>query len=173
MPSQKNIDEVKVLTDKLETASAVYFTDYLGLDVESITNLRSEFFHASVEFRVTKNTLLKLAADKMNIEGLDNFLVGSTAIAISFDEPTSPAKVLKSFTKEHDKPNVKAILFDGEVLEGSEYKKFANLPSKDELLSKFVIMLNSPMTILARTLSSPMGNLVNVLNSLKNENEPP
>lgn len=169
MPSQKNIDEVKVLTDKLETASAVYFTDYLGLDVESITNLRSEFFHASVEFRVTKNTLLKLAADKMNIEGLDNFLVGSTAIAISFDEPTSPAKVLKSFTKEHDKPNVKAILFDGEVLEGSEYKKFANLPSKDELLSKFVIMLNSPMTILARTVSSPIENLVNVLNNLKNE----
>ena len=169
MPSQKNIDEVKVLTDKLETASAVYFTDYLGLDVESITNLRSEFFHASVEFRVTKNTLLKLAADKMNIEGLDNFLVGSTAIAISFDEPTSPAKVLKSFTKEHDKPNVKAILFDGEVLKGSEYKKFANLPSKDELLSKFVIMLNSPMTILARTFRSPMENLVNVLNHLKNE----
>ena len=169
MPSQKNIDEVKVLTDKLETASAVYFTDYLGLDVESITNLRSEFFHASVEFRVTKNTLLKLAAEKMNIEGLDNFLVGSTAIAISFDEPTSPAKVLKRFTKEHDKPNVKAILFDGEVLEGSEYKKFANLPSKDELLSKFVIMLNSPMTILARTISSPMENLVNVLNNLKNE----
>ena len=169
MPSQKNIDEVKVLTDKLESASAVYFTDYLGLDVESITNLRSEFFHASVEFRVTKNTLLKLAADKMKIKGLDNYLVGSTAIAISFDEPTSPAKVLKSFTKEYDKPNVKAILFDGEVLEGSEYKKFANLPSKDELLSKFVIMLNSPMTILARTLSSPMGNLVNVLNSLKNE----
>ena len=169
MPSQKNIDEVKVLTDKLETASAVYFTDYLGLDVESITNLRSEFFHASVEFRVTKNTLLKLAAEKMNIEGLDNFLAGSTAIAISFDEPTSPAKVLKSFTKEHDKPNVKAILFDGEVLEGSEYKKFANLPSKDELLSKFVIMLNSPMTILARTFRSPMENLVNVLNNLKNE----
>ena len=169
MPSQKNIDEVKFLTDKLETASAVYFTDYLGLDVESITNLRSEFFHASVEFRVTKNTLLKLAADKMNIEGLDNFLVGSTAIAISFDEPTSPAKVLKSFTKEHDKPNVKAILFDGEVLDGSEYKKFANLPSKDELLSKFVIMLNSPMTILARTFRSPMENLVNVLNNLKNE----
>ena len=169
MPSQKNIDEVKILTDKLETASAVYFTDYLGLDVESITNLRSEFFHASVEFRVTKNTLLKLAADKMNIEGLDNFLVGSTAIAISFDEPTSPAKVLKSFTKEYDKPNVKAILFDGEVLEGSEYKKFANLPSKDELLSKFVIMLNSQMTILARTISSPMENLVNVLNNLKNE----
>ena len=169
MPSQKNIDEVKYLTDKLESASAIYFTDYLGLDVDSITKLRSEFFHASVEFKVTKNTLLKLAAENMKIEGLDDYLVGSTAIAISLDEPTSPAKVLKSFMKEHDKPEVKAILFDGEVLEGIEYKKFASLPSKDELLTKFAIMLNSPMTNLARTLSSPMGNFVNVLNSLKNE----
>ena len=169
MPSQKNIDEVKYLTDKLESASAIYFTDYLGLDVDSITKLRSEFFHASVEFKVTKNTLLKLAAENMKIEGLDDYLVGSTAIAISLDEPTSPAKVLKSFMKEHDKPEVKAILFDGEVLEGSEYKKFASLPSKDELLTKFAIMLNSPMTNLVRTLSSPMGNFVNVLNSLKNE----
>ena len=169
MPSQENIDEVKYLTDKLESASAIYFTDYLGLDVDSITKLRSEFFHASVEFKVTKNTLLKLAAENMKIEGLDDYLVGSTAIAISLDEPTSPAKVLKSFMKEHDKPEVKAILFDGEVLEGSEYKKFASLPSKDELLTKFIIMLNSPMTNLVRTLSSPMGNFVNVLNSLKNE----
>ena len=169
MPSQKNIDEVKYLTDKLENASAIYFTDYLGLDVDSITKLRSEFFHASVEFKVTKNTLLKLAAENMKIDGLDDYLVGSTAIAISLDEPTSPAKVLKSFMKEHDKPEVKAILFDGEVLEGSEYKKFASLPSKDELLTKLVIMLNSPMTNLVRTLSSPMGNFVNVLNSLKNE----
>ncbi|MAR36567.1 MAG: 50S ribosomal protein L10 [Candidatus Marinimicrobia bacterium] len=169
MPSQKNIDEVKYLTDKLESASAIYFTDYLGLDVDSITKLRSEFFHASVEFKVTKNTLLKLAAENMKIEGLDDYLVGSTAIAISLHEPTSPAKVLKSFMKEHDKPEVKAILFDGEVLEGSEYKKFASLPSKDELLTKFIIMLNSPMTNLVRTLSSPMGNFVNVLNSLKNE----
>ena len=169
MPSQKNIDEVKYLTDKLESASAIYFTDYLGLDVDSITKLRSEFFHASVEFKVTKNTLLKLAAENMKIQGLDDYLVGSTAIAISLDEPTSPAKVLKSFMKEHDKPEVKAILFDGEVLEGIEYKKFASLPSKDELLTKFIIMLNSPMTNLVRTLSSPMGNFVNVLNSLKNE----
>ena len=169
MPSQKNIDEVNYLTDKLESASAIYFTDYLGLDVDSITKLRSEFFHASIEFKVTKNTLLKLAAENMKIDGLDDYLVGSTAIAISFDEPTSPAKVLKSFMKEHDKPEVKAILFDGEVLEGSEYKRFASLPSKDELLTKLVIMLNSPMTNLVRTLGSPMGNFVNVLNSLKNE----
>ena len=168
MPSEKNQDELAQLTEKLDKAKAVYFTDFLGLDVSSITELRSEFFKASIEFKVAKNTLLKLAAENINLEGLDDFLVGSTAIAISYDEPTAPAKVLKKFTEDHDKPEVKAILFDGEVLDGSEYLKFATLPTKDELLTKLVLMLNSPITILARTLSASMTNFVNSLNNLKN-----
>ena len=168
MPSQKNQEEVIQLMEKLDKATAVYFTDFLGLNVSSITELRSEFFKASIEFKVAKNTLLKLAAENINLEGLDDFLVGSTAIAISYDEPTAPAKVLKKFTEDHDKPEVKAILFDGEVLDGSEYLKFATLPTKDELLTKLVLMLNSPITILARTLSASMTNFVNGLNNLKN-----
>ena len=168
MPSEKNQDELAQLTEKLDKAKAVYFTDFLGLDVSSITELRSEFFKASIEFKVTKNTLLKLAAENINLVGLDDFLVGSTAIAISYDEPTAPAKVLKKLTQDHDKPEVKAILFDGEVLDGSEYLKFATLPTKDELLTKLVLMLNSPITILARTLSASMTNFVNGLNNLKN-----
>ena len=168
MPSEKTQAELAQLTEKLDRAKAVYFTDFLGLDVSSITELRSEFFKASIEFKVAKNTLLKLAAENINLEGLDDFLVGSTAIAISYDEPTAPAKVLKKFTEDHDKPEVKAILFDGEVLDGSEYLKFATLPTKDELLTKLVLMVNSPITILARTLSSSMTNFVNGLNNLKN-----
>ena len=167
MPSQKNLDEVTQLMEKLEKANAVYFTDFLGLDVPSITELRTEFFKASIEFKVAKNTLLKLAAKNINLEGLDDFLVGSTAIAISYDEPTLPAKILKKFTEDHDKPEVKAILFDGEVLKGSEYLKFASLPTEDELLTKLVMMLNSPITILAQTLNASMINLVNDLNNLK------
>ena len=168
MPSQKNLDEVTQLMEKLEKANAVYFTDFLGLDVPSITELRTEFFKASIEFKVAKNTLLKLAAKNINLEGLDDFLVGSTAIAISYDEPTLPAKILKKFTEDHDKPEVKAILFDGEVLKGSEYLKFASLPTEDELLTNLVMMLNSPITVLGRTLNAPMTNLVNDLNNLKN-----
>ena len=169
MPSQKNQDEVTQLMEKLEKANAVYFTDFLGLDVPSITELRTEFFKASIEFKVAKNRLLKLAAKNINLEGLDDFLVGSTAIAISYDEPTLPAKILKKFTEDHDKPEVKAILFDGEVLKGSEYLKFASLPTEDELLTKLVMMLNRPITMLARTLSAPITNLVSSLNNLKNE----
>ena len=168
MPSQKNQEEVIQLMEKLDKATAVYFTDFLGLDVSDITELRSEFFKASIEYKVAKNTLLRLAAKKINLEGIDDFLVGSTAIAISYDEPSAPAKVLKKFTEDHDKPEVKAILFDGEVLKGSEYLKFASLPMKDVSLTKLVMMLNSPITILARTLSAPVINLNNGLNNLKN-----
>ena len=168
MPSQKNQEEVIQLMEKLDKATAVYFTDFLGLNVSSITELRSEFFKASIEYKVAKNTLLRLAAKKINLEGIEDFLVGSTAIAISYDEPSAPAKVLKKFTEDHDKPEVKAILFDGEVLKGSEYLKFASLPMKDVSLTKLVMMLNSPITIFSRTLIAPMTNLVNDLNNLKN-----
>ncbi len=169
MPSSKNIEAVTELREKLNRAKAIYFTDYLGLDVGSITNLRSKFFQADVEYTVAKNTLLKIAAEENKIEGLGNFLNGPTAIAISYDEPTSPAKVIKSFAKEHDKPVVKGILFEGDVLDGSEFKRLADLPSKDELLATLVSMLQSPISKLVNTLNVPLTNVANVLNNLKEQ----
>ena len=169
MPSSKNIEAVAELSDKLVRAKAIYFTDYLGLDVGSITDLRSQFFQADVEYTVAKNTLLKIAAKENKIKGLDEFLTGPTAIAISYDEPTSPAKVIKSFSKDHDKPRVKGILFEGDVLDGSEFKRLADLPSKIELLSQLVAMLQSSMSKLVNTLNAPLTNVANVLNNLKEQ----
>lgn len=169
MPNSKNIEILAELKDKLSRAKAIYFTDYLGLDVSSITDLRSQFFNADVEFTVAKNTLLKIAAKENNIKGIDEFLTGPTAIAISYNEPSSPAKVIMAFSKKHDKPNVKGILFEGNVLSGDEFKRIANLPSKPELLSQLVSMLQSPLTKLVGTLSAPMMNTVNVLNNLKEQ----
>jgi large subunit ribosomal protein L10 len=110
MPNKKNLQQVKELTEKLEKAKAIYFTDYIGLDVGSITELRSEFYQNSVEYYVAKNTLLKIAAEKNNIKGLDEFLLGPTAIAISYDDPTSPAKIIKEFAKKFEKPTVKSAV---------------------------------------------------------------
>ena len=169
MPSSKNIEAVAELSDKLVRAKAIYFTDYLGLDVGSITDLRSQFFQADVEYTVAKNTLLKIAAKENKIKGLDEFLTGPTAIAISYDEPTSPAKVIKSFSKDHDKPRVKGILFEGDVLDGSEFKRLADLPSKIELLSQLVALLQSSMSKLVNTLNAPLTNVANVLNNLKEQ----
>ena len=167
MPNSKNIEQVKELSDSFSRAKAVYFTEYHGLNVGDLTKLRSEFFKADVEYKVAKNTLIRLAAEENKISGLEELLKGSTALAIAYDEPVSPAKVIKKFTKENDLPTVKGILFEGQFLPGEEFKKLANLPSKEESLSILVTMLKSPMQKLASTLNAPMQSLAGVLNNLK------
>ena len=127
MPNKKNIEQLELLSEKFSKAKAIYFTEYHGLKVSEITELRSSFFDSGVEYLVAKNTILKLAAEKNKIEGLDDLFSGSTAIAISYDEPVSPAKVLKKFNKQNDLPSVKGILFDGNVLPGSDLEKLAKM----------------------------------------------
>ncbi len=167
MPNNKNIEQVKELKETFSKAKAIYFTEYHGLNVGDITKLRSEFFKADVEYKVAKNTLIKLAAEQNKISGLDEVLIGSTAIAIAYNEPVAPAKVIKEFTKDNDLPTVKGILFDGEFLPGEEFKKLAEMPSKEESLSQLVAMLNSPLQKLVSTLIAPIQNAVGVLNNLK------
>lgn len=167
MPSEKNIKELERLSDVFSKAKSIYFTEYHGLKVSEITKLRSEFYKADVEYLVAKNTLLKKAALSNNIEGLDIVLKGSTAIAVSYGEPVAPAKVIKAFTKESDLPGVKGILFDGHVLPGSDFKKLAEMPSKDVMLSQLISMLQSPLQKFVSTVHAPMQNVVGVLNSLK------
>jgi len=167
MPNEKNIEKVKELSSLFQKAKAIYFTEYHGLNVEQITKLRSMFFKENIDYKVAKNTLIKIVLSKSEISDLDNLLSGSTAVAIAYDEPVSPAKVIKEFKKDHELPRVKGILFEGEYFEGEQYKKFADLPNKEELVAKFAIMLNSPMCKLLSTINAPMQNLVGLLNSLK------
>ena len=171
MPNQKNISSVKELSDKLSRAKSVYFTDYLGLNVSDVTSLRKKFFDSNVEYLVVKNTLLKIASGQNKIDLGEELFSGSTAIAITYDEPVSAAKIIKSFLKDHDLPKVKGVLFEGNYLPASEFEKIANLPSKDESLVKIIVMLRSPVQNIVNLLNSPMVKLVNVLNGLrKNKN---
>ena len=167
MPNQKNISSVKELSDKLSRAKSVYFTDYLGLNVSDVTSLRKKFFDSNVEYLVVKNTLLKIASGQNKIDLGEELFSGSTAIAITYGEPVSAAKIIKSFLKDHDLPKVKGVLFEGNYLPASEFEKIANLPSKDESLVKIIVMLRSPVQNIVNLLNSPMVKLVNVLNGLR------
>jgi len=167
MPNKKNIEQVKELSETLAKAKAVYFTEYHGLNVGDITKLRSEFFKVDVDYKVAKNTLIKLAAQDNKISGVDDMLKGSTALAISYDEPVAPAKVIKEFKKDNELPEVKGILFEGEFMSGGEFERLADMPSKEESLSMLVAMLNSPLQKLVSTLNAPMQDTLGVLNSLK------
>ena len=167
MPNQKNISNVKELSEKLLKAKSIYFTDYLGLNVSEVTTLRKQFFDNNVEYLVVKNTLLRIATVQNKIKLGDELFSGSTAIAISYEEPVVAAKIIKGFLKNHDLPSIKGLLFEGSYLPASEFEKIASLPSKEESLTKIVFMLKSPAQNITNLLSSPMVNLVNVLSGLK------
>ena len=167
MPNDKNVKSVEILTEKMSKAKSIYFTDYLGLDVLEITKLRKEFFAKDIEFMVVKNTLLKIASENNKISLSEELFSGSTAVAISYEEPVSAAKVIKDFNKNNDLPSVKGILFEGGYLPPEEFNKIASLPSKEESITKFAMMIKSPMQNLAMMLKSPMSDFVNVLNGIK------
>ena len=170
MPNQHNISSLESIREKISNASAIYFTDYVGLSVEETNALRSLFHEADVEYRVLKNRLVKIAVKEMGYDGLDDVLKGPTALAFGSLDPTAPARVIKEFLKKEgkvkEKPAVKGLVFDGQVMDASYYVKLANLLSKEELLAKLLGGLQSPMQNTLSVLQAPMRNLVGVLMSL-------
>ncbi|MEA3287911.1 MAG: 50S ribosomal protein L10 [Candidatus Marinimicrobia bacterium] len=171
MPNQKNINSLNSIREKISNASAIYFTDYVGLTVEETNALRSQFHEANVEFRVLKNRLVSIAVKESGYEGLEAVLKGPTALAFGKEDPTAPARVIKEFLKKEgkakEKPAVKGLVFEGQVLDASFYVKLANLPGKDELLAMLLGGLQSPMQNTLSVLQAPMRNLAGVLLSLK------
>jgi len=169
MPNKNNINQVKELRDVFSKASAIYFTAYQGLDVASITKIRHSFFKKNVDYKVAKNSLLKIVIDEKKIPGMDKVLKGDTAIAISYDEPVAPAKVLKKYIKEYELPTVKGIIIDGKVFSPDTFEKLAKLESKEILLGRLVLMLGSPLQKLVSTLNAPLQSTLSVLSNLKNK----
>tara|TARA_Y100000996_G_C22334679_1_gene565967 strand:+ start:201 stop:722 length:522 start_codon:yes stop_codon:yes gene_type:complete len=170
MPNENNIKIVKELEEKIKGSSAMYFTKYTGMNVAQATKLRRGFKGSSVEYKVTKNTLTKIAAVNAGYDAdkIESLLVGQIGIAYADSDPTAPAKVIKDFVEENeDCLDVVGLIFDGQFFEADKYKQFADLPSRDELLTKLVIGLNSPMTKVSTMLSSVMTKMVTALNSLK------
>ena len=168
MPSQKNIDIVASTTEKIENSEGIYFTKYTGLDVPKITSLRKSFTQNSVDFTVIKNTLVKIASKNAGLEGkFDDILNGQVGIAFS-EDPIAPAKVIKNFKDEYkDDLEVLGVYFDGELYDADKYQQLAVLPSKEELLGKFVSCLNSPMFKLASTLNSSMSKVAFALSAIQ------
>ena len=170
MPSQGNIKKVELLTDKFKNSSAMYFTKYTGMDVEQATKLRIVFTDNGIDFYVSKNTLSKLAAKNAGFDNIfDDILNGQIGIAYASENPAAPAKVIKDFSKDNDCLEVVGLYFDGELYDPSKYKELADLPSKEELLTKLVCGLNSPMTKIAFSLKATMSKLAGTLSSLQEQ----
>ncbi len=160
---------VKELTDKFSSAKSLVITDYLGLNVAEMTELRSKLREAGVEFKVVKNTLATIAANDVEMEEMTEYFSGPTAIAFGEDDAVSPAKVLVEFAKDHEVLEIKAGLLNGEMISKEKVESLAEIPSREELLAKAFASMKAPLTGLVNVLQGNIRGLVQVLNQIKEE----
>lgn len=162
---------VAELTEKMGAAKAAFLADYRGIDVEAANALRGELHKAEVEYRVVKNTLLKLAIKGTDNECLSEMLNGPTALTIAKDDPVAPAKALSEFAKANDKFEIKGGVLDGKLLSVADIKALADLPSREVLLAKMLGSINAPASNFVGVLAAVPRSFVQVLGAIRDQKE--
>lgn len=168
--SQKQ-ELVSALHEKFEQKKILVLVDYKGLNVTKINDLRSKLRQAGIEFKVVKNTLLIRAAEQTDVELLRQQFEGPSAVAMSYDDPVAPAKVLCEFAKDNDKLEIKAGIMDGSVLDVEGIKRLSELPSRDVLLATVLGTMNAVPTGLVRALNNVPERLVYALKAINDQKE--
>jgi large subunit ribosomal protein L10 len=157
------------LKEKLGGAKALYYTDFTGLNVKSMTELRRRLRKQGVEYVVIKNTLALRAVNESGLVG--ERLRGPTGIVVAKD-PIAAAKVLTDFAKENDKrPAVKGGLFDGRAVNAAQVTKLANMPSREQMLSQLGGYMQAPMTQMVTVMNSLLSNFAGAVEALKAQRE--
>ena len=170
-----NLEEKKRITNDLNErftkAAVVFVTDYKGLDVAAINDLRRKLTEEEVEYQVAKNSLLIRAAEGTDVDLIKDIFKGPNAVALSYSDPVSPAKVLTNFAKDHKVFEIKAGVMDGAVLDSNQIKALADLPPREILLGMLVAAMNSVPTGFVRTLAEIPRQFLNVLQAIKDQKE--
>lgn len=159
MASEKILEQKKSqvakLADELGKSVSGVIVDYNGINVADDTVLRRELRQNNVSYRVVKNSILKRAIEQAKIEGFeDNVFEGNSAIAMSEEDTTAPARFLHNFSKDHDNFKLKAGYADGKALTDEILKRYSTLPSKDVLLATVCNAFNAPIAAFARVIQA-------------------
>lgn len=163
-----NIEEIK---EKINKAQSIVLVDYRGLNVAQLTDLRSQYRKAGVEYKVYKNTMMRFAFKDSGLEDFNEFLKGPSAVAFSYDDPVSAAKITSEFAKTNDKLEIKAGVVDGKVIDIDGIKSLAELPSREVLIAQALGGLNAPIQGFANVLQGTIRGLAIVLNAIAEEKE--
>lgn len=158
------------LKEKFENAGAVLLTEYRGLTVGQLQELRRSI-REHAEYKVAKNTLARIAANQAGIEGLDDLLHGPTAIAFVSGEVSEAAKVLRDFAKENEALVIKGGYFEGSALDAAEVGKLADLESREVLLAKSAGVLKAALYSAANVLAAPATKAVRTIDALREKEE--
>ena len=162
---------VQALNERFSKAAVVIVTDYKGLDVAAINDLRRKLRKEEIEYQVVKNSLMVRASQETDVALIKETFKGPSAVAMSYSDPIAPAKVLTEFAKDHDVFAIKVGVMDGKIIELNQIKALAALPSREVLLGTFVSVLNNVPTVFVRTIAGIPRSLLNVLQAIKDQKE--
>lgn len=160
-------NKIESIKEKLSKAQVAIVTEYRGLSVEEITNLRRKLQKEDGDYTVTKNTLAKIAVKGTQFEVLADAFKGPIALAFGFKDQVSPAKTLASFIKEAKKGEIIAAALDGKLLSADEAKALATLPSKEEIYAKMLGCINSPASGIANATNGVLTQLVRTMAAVR------
>jgi len=170
MPNAKVLSEkqaiVAELKEKVTAAVAGVLVDYSGITVSEDTELRRKTREENVDYAVVKNTLTRFAAKNVGLEGLDEILNGTTALAISTTDMIAPAKILVEFAKKNPKFKIKKGFVEGKVIDANGVTALAELPSKEVLIAQVLGGLNAPISGFVNVLNGNIRGLVVALNAI-------
>ncbi|MCX8031998.1 MAG: 50S ribosomal protein L10 [Thermoleophilia bacterium] len=169
MPKPEKVAAVKEIAQDLSSTDVYYFVDYRGLTFKETAQLRARLQEAGATLKVVKNTLARIAAAEANVEGLERFLQGPTAIAYCYGDPARVAKVLQDFAREKKKTSVRGARLQHLLLDQTGVERIATLPSREQLVGQVVGLIAAPLRGLVTVLGGPMRGLAVVLDQIREQ----
>ena len=164
MPTQAKEEAVELLKDKFERSSIVITTNYSGLPVSEMTELRRALREANVEYRIIKNTLAYIAADQAGKPAIKEVIEGPTGIAFGYDDPLDPARALSGFIRAtRSSLVIRGGEMDGRALTSDQINQLATIPGREELIAQLLMRMNGPVTGLVTVLNGPIAGLARVI----------
>ena len=166
MPTDRKIQLVSEMKERLSSYVIAIGTNYTGLSANDMNQLRKELAEKGIDYKVVKNNLAKIAADEVGDTEFHRLLEGTTGVAFSSGDPIEPAKVLVEFAKTYRVPlEIRSAILEGVYLSSEQVVRLVGLPSKEVLIAQLLGQLNSPVVGLVTVLHGPIAKLPRVLNN--------
>jgi len=159
---------VAEVTEVVRKASGMYLTDFQGLTVAEVTELRREFRKSGIDYKVAKNTLIRRALKGLEgFDGVVDKLVGPTGVAYAYDDPISPAKIIKKFADKYTKLGLKAAVVEKRVYDGSRLAELSSMPGRTESMAAIVGCIQSPLAAVPGVVNAVIRELVSVIGEIE------
>jgi large subunit ribosomal protein L10 len=167
MKREEKAKVISEISEKISKAKGIVLADFTRMTVAEVNELRKELKSAGVDYKVVRNTLLRIAMENVGgYDGLLKYLEGPTAVAFGYDDPITPVRLIKKVRGKFEKPSVKAIFIEGYVYDGSKLDELANLPSKSDIMAGIIGSIAAPASGIVWALNSVLSELVLVIDAI-------